>query len=93
MLQQGLVESNAVNAAKIAQDKQLRLSVATPLLAALIQGEATIYASMVTLLTATGGDAGTIQLELSSSRAEQIETVKAALEYADLLIKEVHKQQ
>lgn len=94
---QGLVESNAqaatiCNAAKIAQDKQLRLSVATPLLAALIQGEANNNTAIL-MLTAgrrTSDTLSSIQGSLSSCNTP-IEAVRSALAYADLLIEETRK--
>ena len=92
----GLVESNAqaatiCNAAKIAQDKQLRLSVATPLLAALIQGEANNNTAILMLTAGRTSDTlSSIQESLSSCNTP-IEAVRSALAYADLLIEETRK--
>jgi hypothetical protein len=77
---------------QVAQDNQLRLSVATPLLAALIQREATVFAAVLSL-SASEDDAFDFAQELVKNRNTEIKTVRGALRYADLLIEENRKGQ
>ena len=73
------------------QTEQLRLSFATPLLAALIQGEANNNAVILMLMAGRTSDTFDSVRESLTSCNTPIEIVCAALAYADLLIEENSK--
>ncbi|MEG4149437.1 hypothetical protein [Microcoleus sp. Pol12B5] len=74
------------------QKRQLRLSVATPILTALIQADAMAYTTAMSI-AANDHDVLTSVQEVLDNRNTQTQIISEALSYADLLLNEVYGQQ